>query len=45
MRSNIRVIEVPSYEPPRLSGTTNLRAVRDGWRILRMIIAERIRPL
>jgi len=45
MRSNIRVIEVPSYEPPRLSGATNLRAVRDGWRILRMIIAERIRPV
>ncbi len=35
------VVEVPSYEDPRLNGTSNLRPFRDGMRILRIILTER----
>jgi len=44
LRSNIRVVEVPSFEPKRLSGISKLHAARDGMRILRMILGEWIRP-
>jgi len=40
----MRVVEVPSYERARASGTSNLNARRDGIRVLRTIIAEWIRP-
>jgi glycosyltransferase involved in cell wall biosynthesis len=43
-RSNLKVVEVPSFEKNRLHGTSNLRAVRDGTRVLRTIAAERLRP-
>jgi len=43
-RSNLRVVEVPSFEANRLHGASNLRAIRDGMRVLRTIAAERIRP-
>jgi glycosyltransferase involved in cell wall biosynthesis len=43
-RSNLRVVEVPSFERDRLHGTSNLRATRDGLRVLRTIMAERLRP-
>jgi glycosyltransferase involved in cell wall biosynthesis len=42
--SGSRVIEVPSVEAPRRHGTSNLRAGRDGLRVLRTIFAEWIRP-
>jgi glycosyltransferase involved in cell wall biosynthesis len=35
------VSEVPSFEAPRLHGTSNLRPFRDGWRVLRTILRER----
>ncbi|MEL7157165.1 MAG: glycosyltransferase family 2 protein [Actinomycetota bacterium] len=41
-RRGLRVIEVPSYEAERLHGTSNLNAVRDGIRVLRTIMSERI---
>ena len=44
LRANVRIIEVPSYETPRLHGTTKLKTFRDGSRVLRTILAERIRP-
>ena len=44
LQARIRVVEVPSYESERISGTSNLNAFRDGVRILRTIAAERIRP-
>ncbi len=44
LQARIRVVEVPSYESERISGTSNLNAFRDGMRILRTIAAERIRP-
>ena len=42
-RSGLRMVEVPSFERERLYGTSNLRAVRDGWRVLRTIVRERLR--
>jgi glycosyltransferase involved in cell wall biosynthesis len=41
-RLRLRVLEVPSCEHPRRFGSSNLRAVRDGWRILRAILDERL---
>jgi glycosyltransferase involved in cell wall biosynthesis len=43
-RRGLRVVEVPSYEATRFSGSSNLSARRDGLRILRTILAERLRP-
>jgi glycosyltransferase involved in cell wall biosynthesis len=42
-RGGLVIHEVPSYERPRLAGTSNLNAVRDGVRILRTIFRERLR--
>lgn len=43
-RAGLRVMEVPSFESDRLSGESNLHAYRDGVRVLRTIVAERVRP-
>ena len=40
----LQVSEVVSFEASRISGTSNLRATRDGFRILRTIVAELVRP-
>ena len=37
----LRVAEVPSYEGKRIYGTSNLHPVRDGFRILHVILRER----
>lgn len=42
-KAGLRIHEVPSHEHPRLHGTSKLRAVRDGWRILRVILREKFR--
>jgi glycosyltransferase involved in cell wall biosynthesis len=42
--AKVKVMEVPSYEANRRSGKSNLRAGRDGARVLRTIIAEWVRP-
>jgi glycosyltransferase involved in cell wall biosynthesis len=42
-RAGLAVAEVPSMEYERLSGESNLHAVRDGVRVLRTIINERVR--
>ena len=39
-RSGLRVTEVPSLEADRLSGRSNLRTFRDGFRVLRAILRE-----
>jgi glycosyltransferase involved in cell wall biosynthesis len=39
-KANLRIVEVPSYEHPRISGTSNLRTFWDGWRVLKMIVNE-----
>ena len=43
-RAGIRVAEVASYEQPRIHGDSNLHTRRDGIRVLRTILAERVRP-
>jgi glycosyltransferase involved in cell wall biosynthesis len=40
VRAGLRIAEVPSFESIRISGTTNLRTVRDGLRVLRAITSE-----
>jgi glycosyl transferase family 2 len=40
-RAGLRIQEVPSHERPRMHGSSNLSAVRDGLRILRLILAEK----
>ena len=40
-QAGLRVTEVPSYEHSRIHGVSNLNAARDGWRVLRTILAER----
>jgi glycosyltransferase involved in cell wall biosynthesis len=43
--TKMNIVEVPSFESERLNGTSNLHARRDGMRVLRTILAERIRPI
>jgi glycosyltransferase involved in cell wall biosynthesis len=43
-RSKLVVAEVPSFESNRVHGSSNLHARRDGVRVLRTIMAERMRP-
>lgn len=44
LKYGLRVAEVPSFESPRLNGESNLRAIPDGWRVLKTIFRERLRP-
>jgi len=41
-RAGLRISEVPSFEHERIHGTSNLRPVRDGSRVLRTILRERM---
>lgn len=41
-KANLRIIEVPSVEYRRIYGKSNLNAFRDGWRVLKTIVRERI---
>jgi glycosyltransferase involved in cell wall biosynthesis len=41
-RAGLTVTEVPSFERPRIHGQSNLNAVRDGGRVLRTILRERL---
>jgi glycosyltransferase involved in cell wall biosynthesis len=43
IRNGLQVDEVPSFESPRRSGTSNLRTFHDGWRVLGTILSERLR--
>jgi hypothetical protein len=38
----LHVKEVPSFEAPRREGNSNLNTFRDGWRVLRTILGERL---
>src|SRR4051794_5198147 len=40
-KAGMRITEVPSYEHPRLHGTSNLNTWRDGLRVLRALVVER----
>ncbi|WP_330456916.1 glycosyltransferase family 2 protein [Streptomyces sp. NBC_00820] len=41
VKAGLKVQEIPSHEYLRIHGTSNLRAVRDGLRVLRVILGER----
>jgi glycosyltransferase involved in cell wall biosynthesis len=41
-KTRLRVLEIPSVEQKRLSGQSNLNSFRDGWRILKIILKERL---
>ena len=38
----LQIQEIPSHERPRISGASNLNAFRDGWRVLNVIVRERL---
>jgi glycosyltransferase involved in cell wall biosynthesis len=40
LKAGLRVVEVPSFEGARIHGASNLHAVRDGVRVLRVIVRE-----
>jgi glycosyltransferase involved in cell wall biosynthesis len=42
-RAGLKTVEVPCFESNRIYGTSNLSATRDGLRILRVILRERLR--
>ncbi len=39
-KAGLKIYELPSHESPRIFGASNLHAVRDGWRILKVIMRE-----
>ena len=43
-RSGLTVAEIPSFEPGRLHGLSNLRAWSDGLRVLRTVLSEYLSP-
>lgn len=42
-RAGLRTSEVPCFEANRIHGDSNLNALRDGFRIFRVIVSERLR--
>ncbi|WP_248962430.1 glycosyltransferase family 2 protein [Sphaerisporangium perillae] len=44
-KAGLAIQEVPSHERCRIHGTSNLHAVRDGWRVLKTILRERTRRI
>jgi len=44
LREGLKVSEVPSFEAERVHGTSNLRTFPDGWRVLKTIVREWLRP-
>lgn len=42
LKAGLVVVEVPSFEEERVHGVSNLNAFRDGIRVLRTILAERL---
>ena len=44
-RRGLEIKEIPSYETSRIAGASNLRAVRDGFRVLFSLLIERARSV
>ncbi len=40
LRAGLKVAEVPSFEADRIHGTSNLRTIPDGWRVLKTMLKE-----
>jgi glycosyltransferase involved in cell wall biosynthesis len=43
LRAGLAIAEVPSFEDRRVHGLSNLRAIPDGWRVLKTIFKEWLR--
>lgn len=41
LKSKLKIVEVPSFEAPRIHGTSNLNTIKDGFRVLGTILKER----
>ncbi|WP_296712647.1 glycosyltransferase family 2 protein [Rhodoblastus sp.] len=44
LQNKLKIVEVASFESVRIHGESNLRALPDGWRILKAILRERVTP-
>lgn len=44
LRVGCRIVELPSFEAKRVHGFSNLRTFPDGFRVLKTILRERLRP-
>ncbi len=42
LKGRLKIVEVASFESERIHGESNLRAIPDGWRVLKTIIRERL---
>lgn len=42
LQNRLKIVEVASFESHRIHGESNLRALSDGWRILKTIFRERL---
>lgn len=42
LKSRLKIVEVASFETPRINGVSNLRAIPDGIRVLKTILRERL---
>ncbi len=42
LKGSLKVVEVASFEGNRLFGESNLRAIPDGWRVLKAIFREKV---
>jgi len=40
LKTNLEIVEVPSFEHARMHGASKFRTFRDGWRVLKMIVKE-----
>jgi glycosyltransferase involved in cell wall biosynthesis len=45
LRAHLKVTEIPSFEAERIYGESNLNTFRDGWRVLKTIVRERVKAL
>jgi glycosyltransferase involved in cell wall biosynthesis len=41
LKSRLKIVEVASFESDRIHGVSNLRAIPDGWRVLKTILREK----
>jgi len=42
-QAKLKIVEIPSFEHPRIFGKSNLHTFRDGWRVLKTVVQERTR--
>jgi glycosyltransferase involved in cell wall biosynthesis len=44
LRAGLKIMEVPSFEAERVHGIGRLRTIPDGWRVLKTLVKERLKP-